>query len=369
VGFVSKALFGSSAPELCNMSYDRAITVFSPDGHLFQVEYAMEAASRGSTVACITLDLRPWFISHMNSTHNDVHPTFWTRRGKITLLVLVRETNKGIRHANWNTHSWTVEEEKIHRIDTNAVLVTTGLIGDSLALARTLRRMALNHRLSCGEASLSGFKINQDMEVQYHMDRSGGLGGPVCLETIARDCASLQHELTRTNGARPLGLNAILIGLDPFATSPFHIEGTWNAGEIRLFQSESGGLLEEYQFCTAGRGAARVQVELEKLWKELNIEISEMVEMNPDQEWKQRFEHCYESVIKRLVKDMGSMVLKNDGDNVGDELSNEKEDGRRKAVDLYMFNADTMSRGNLHMKCARDVLENELELVSALFAQ
>ncbi len=114
-------------------TYDRVITDFSPDGRLSQVEYAMEAARRGSTVAAATTDSGICLVIH-NSSFG-----------------------------------------KVHRIDHHIWLATAGLSGDARFLASHLRNSCQQHRLDYGEAPTTEQVARMAGQFQHYLTRSGGV--------------------------------------------------------------------------------------------------------------------------------------------------------------------------------------------------
>ncbi|HYA58145.1 MAG TPA: archaeal proteasome endopeptidase complex subunit alpha [Thermoplasmata archaeon] len=102
------------------MAYDRASTVFSPDGRLFQVEYALQAIQMGGTAVAVTYDAGIVFVAFRNLPVSSL-----AEAGSI---------------------------EKSFAIDTGLGCVTAGLIADSRVLVEFLRVEAQRHRLTFGES-------------------------------------------------------------------------------------------------------------------------------------------------------------------------------------------------------------------------
>lgn len=192
IGLTEKALAAHSRRRVVVLRpaeprYDRSITTFDPTGRLLQVEYGMEAARRGESVAAALTD-----------------------DGSIMVLT-------------------ASSSQKVHRIDDHLWLVTAGLSGDARLLASHLRTRSRQHRLSYGEA--------------------------MTVKEMAEETASVQHELTRKGGARPLGCTAIVLGMDPSYAS---------IGRARMFRTDPGGMLEDCLFGCAGKNQERVVSTLEK---------------------------------------------------------------------------------------------------------
>ena len=137
------------------MGYDRAITIFSPDGRLFQVEYAIEAVRRGTTAIAV------------KGTHGVV---FAVERRKIPL-----QENIG--------------SEKLFKIDDHIGVAIAGLTAD----ARTLVDQARVH------AQVNILSYNEKVSV---------------LETT-RDLCDQMQLYTQNAGVRPFGVSLLVGGIDP----------------------------------------------------------------------------------------------------------------------------------------------------------
>lgn len=137
---------------LQNSGYDRAITVFSPDGRLFQVEYAREAVKRGTT----SLGVK-------------------SKEG-IVLLVDKRTTSKLVESKSI---------EKIFQIDGHIGAATSGLVADARALIERARM----------ESQISKITYNE----------------PIRVEALAKKICDMKQMYTQNGGVRPFG-SALIIG-------------------------------------------------------------------------------------------------------------------------------------------------------------
>ncbi len=136
-------------------AYDRAITVFSPDGRLFQVEYAREAVRTGSTSMALVCKDGVVMLAH--------------KRVPSPLTV-------GSSH------------EKIFQVDSHAAASSSGLVADARKLVDFARLEAQRHRLL----------YNEEMPV----------------ELLAKKIGDHIQFYTQYAGVRPYGVSILLAGAD-----------------------------------------------------------------------------------------------------------------------------------------------------------
>lgn len=161
--------------------YDRALSVFSPDGHVFQVEYALEAVKRGTCAVGV--------------------------KGK-DIVVLGCEKRSAMK-----LQDTRITPSKISLVDEHVCLAFAGLNADARILVDKARLEAQSHRLTVED--------------------------PVTIEYITKYVAGVQQRYTQSGGVRPFGISTLLIGFDPhdkipklYQTEPSGIYSAWKANSI-----------------------------------------------------------------------------------------------------------------------------------------
>lgn len=135
-------------------AYDRGV-MFSPDGRLFQVDYAREAVRKGATSIGLIAEDGVILIAHKNVMEPLAIPA-------------------------------TIQ--KIFKIDANIGATYSGLVSDGLHLVNIMRHKTQSHRMVYDETE--------------------------SVETIAREIADEMQVATQYGGVRPYAISLLIGGFD-----------------------------------------------------------------------------------------------------------------------------------------------------------
>jgi proteasome alpha subunit len=137
------------------MGYDRAATMFAPDGHILQVEYAEKTIRLGS--ASIGIVCKDSVVIVSDRRRKDV-------------LIIDESANK------------------INDIDEHIIAVSAGISSDARVLIEKARVLAQQHRVTYDSAPST--------------------------ESIVRDIADVKQQFTQYGGARPFGVSMMFAGVN-----------------------------------------------------------------------------------------------------------------------------------------------------------
>ena len=169
--------------------YDRAITLFSPDGRLYQVEYAIETVRRGTVAIGI--------------------------KCKDGVVLSVEEKARKLQDTNLT--------QKIFQIDDHIGVAAAGYIPDARVQVDQARFFAQSNRLIYDE--------------------------PVDIEGVAKNLADMAQQFTQYGGVRPYAVSLILAGVDNNGASLYQTDpsGTYIAYEAVAIGNRSDQVNEFFE--------------------------------------------------------------------------------------------------------------------------